>query len=75
MKESTGKDLTYTFKVHDTKTYRKRDSDKTDINNQFDNVSAIFKNVKADGYGYLMFRSDFSSTFLTRLVYDERRIC
>lgn len=64
-KDSTGKDLTYTFKVNDTKTYRKRDSDKTDVKNQFDDVSAIFKDVKTDGYGYLMSRSDFSSTFPT----------
>ncbi len=64
-KDSDGKELAYTFNVNSTQKITKRDSDKSDVTNQFDDVSAMFKSTKTDGYGFLMSRSDFEGTYPT----------
>lgn len=42
-----------------------RESDASVVTNQFDDVSAIFKDTKQDGYALNMSRSDFETTYPT----------
>ena len=62
-KDASGKALTFSFKVNDNKTFTRRSSDKNDVRNQFDDISAIFKDTKTDGYAFNMSRKDFANTF------------
>ena len=64
-KDSNGKALSFTFELADNKTYKQRSSDKSEVTNQFDDVSAIFKDTKTEGYATLMSRANFTSTYPT----------
>ncbi len=64
-KNPSGKDLKVTFSVGETKLYRKRNSDKSDVVNQFDDISGMFKETKTEGYAYEMSRNDFNGTYPT----------
>ena len=64
-KDSSGNELSYSFDVDETIKYKQRSSDKAEVTNQFDDVSAIFKDTKTDGYATLMSRSDFAGTYPT----------
>ena len=44
----------------------KKESDKVNVTNQFDDVSAIFKDSSTEGYALNMSRANFSSTFPTK---------
>ena len=63
--DANGKEISYSFTVDETKQYRQRSSDKSEVTNQFDDVSAIFKDTKTEGYATSMSRSDFGGTFPT----------
>ena len=60
-----GKALEVSFTQKEEKLIKK-DSDKTDVTNKFDDVSAYFKDTKTDGYGLAMSRSSFTNTFPTK---------
>ncbi len=62
-KDSSGNDLSVSFDVAETKTYKQRSSDKAEVTNQFDDVSEMFKSTKTDGYAFEMSRNDFDGSF------------
>ncbi len=70
-KDASGKALSFTFNVGDTIKYSKKSSDKTEVTNQFDDVSAIFKDTKTTGYATKMSRSDFAGTYPTAPTADD----
>ncbi len=63
--DASGNKLTVSFDVGETKTYKQRSSDKAEVTNQFDDISAMFKDTKTDGYATLMSRANFDSTYPT----------
>ena len=65
-KDSKGKELSVNFTINDTIHLSKKSDDQEDITNKFDNVSDMFKSTKTDGYGFLMSRSNFETTFPTK---------
>lgn len=62
-KDSSGNDLSVSFDVAETKTYKQRSSDKAEVTNQFDDISEMFKSTKTDGYAFEMSRNDFDGSF------------
>ena len=73
-KDSSGKNLE--FKSNEEKKVFKngKSSDKTAVTNQFDDVSAIFKDTEQKGYALNMSRSDFKATFPTEPTSDDANI-
>ena len=73
-KDSSGKNLE--FKSNEEKKVFKngKSSDKTAVTNQFDDVSAIFKDTEQKGYALNMSRSDFKTTFPTAPTSDDANI-
>jgi beta-glucosidase len=73
-KDSSGKNLE--FKSNEEKKVFKngKSSDKTAVTNQFDDVSAIFKDTEQKGYALNMSRSDFKTTFPTEPTSDDANI-
>lgn len=65
-KDSKGNELSVNFTINDTIHLSKKSDDQEDITNKFDNVSEMFKSTKTDGYGFLMSRSNFETTFPTK---------
>lgn len=65
-KDSKGNELSVNFTINDTIHLSKKSDDQEDITNKFDNVSDMFKSTKTDGYGFLMSRSNFETTFPTK---------
>lgn len=65
-KDSKGNELSVNFTINNTIHLSKKSDDQEDITNKFDNVSGIFKSTKTDGYGFLMSRSNFETTFPTK---------
>jgi beta-glucosidase len=63
--DENGDKLSFTFTQAETKNYSKRSSDKTEVTNQFDDVSAMFKDTKTEGYATVMSRANFDSTYPT----------
>ncbi len=62
---ASGEKLSVSFEVKDTITYKQRSSDKTEVTNQFDDISAMFKDTKTDGYALALSRKDFDGTYPT----------
>ena len=58
-------DLSFTYNINSKIVLNKRNSDKVEVTNQFDDVSAIFKDTQTDGYALNMSRSNFNATFPT----------
>ena len=58
-------DLSFTYNINSKIVLNKRNSDKVEVTNQFDDVSAIFKDTQTDGYALNMSRSNFNNTFPT----------
>lgn len=73
-KDSSGKNLE--FKSNEEKKVFKngKSSDKTAVTNQFDDVSAIFKDTEQKGYALNMSRSDFKTTFPTAPTSDDANV-
>ena len=73
-KDRSGKNLE--FKSNEEKKVFKngKSSDKTAVTNQFDDVSAIFKDTEQKGYALNMSRSDFKTTFPTAPTSDDANI-
>lgn len=65
-KDSKGNELSVNFTINDTIHLSKKSDDQKDITNKFDNISDMFKSTKTDGYGFLMSRSNFETTFPTK---------
>lgn len=65
-KDSKGNELSVNFTINDTIHISKKSDDQKDITNKFDNISGMFKSTKTDGYGFLMSRSNFETTFPTK---------
>ncbi len=73
-KDKSGKNLE--FKSNEEKKVFKngKSSDKTAVTNQFDDVSAIFKDTEQKGYALNMSRSDFKTTFPTAPTSDDANV-
>ena len=57
--------LEYTHVEHSRKVLNKKESDLVNVTNQFDDVSAMFKDTATEGYALNMSRRDFEGTFPT----------
>ena len=58
-------ELQCTYNVASKRVLEKKESDKAKVTNQFDDVSAMFKEAVTEGYARVMSRSNFASTFPT----------
>ena len=57
---------TYTYNNPSRRVIKQRESDKAEVTNRFDDVSAMFKDAVTEGYATNFSRKDFAGTFPTK---------